>query len=171
MPSSTLHHTSSASVEPVAESPDVERFLSSFDTLAQAVRRARGARAGESGGLTLSQYGLLEPLLGQDSARIRELAAQAGITAPTATRILDTLERGGLVRRNPALDDRRGVSVRLTERGRGLLGAQHGWLRSRQRAFHAALAPDERTLAPELMVRVASLIDELAGGPGGELPD
>jgi DNA-binding MarR family transcriptional regulator len=152
--------------EAVARPPDVDRFLSSFDTLAQAVRRARGARAGDSGGLTLSQYGLLEPLLDHEPARVRELAAQAGVTAPTATRILDTLERTGLVRRTPAIEDRRGVSVRLTEHGRTLLGAQHEWLRNRQRAFHAGLAPGEQALAPELMVRVAALIDELAGGPG-----
>ena len=145
--------------------PEIERFLGSFDTLAQAVRRARGARAADSGGLTLSQYGLLEPLLEREPARVRQLAAQAGITAPTATRILDTLERRGLVRRTQALDDRRGVSVRLTERGRLLLGDQHEWLRSRQRRFHEALSTEEQAVAPELMVRIAALIDELAGGP------
>ena len=149
-----------------ATPPEVERFLDSFDTLAQAVRRARGARAADSGGLTLSQYGLLEPLLDHEPARIRQLAAQAGITAPTATRILDTLERRGLVHRTQALDDRRGVSVRLTERGRKLLGEQHEWLRSRQRTFHDELSPGEQAIAPGLMVRIAALIDELAGGPG-----
>jgi DNA-binding MarR family transcriptional regulator len=153
-------------VDPSARA-DVDRFLTSFDTLAQAVRRARGARAVDSGGMTLSQYGLLEPLLDGEPARVRDLATQAGVTAPTATRILDTLERSGIVRRSPAVDDRRGVSVRLTADGRRLLDAQHEWLRSRQRAFHAALEPDERAIAPGLMVQVATLIDELAGGPAG----
>ena len=145
--------------------PDVDAFLASFDTFAQAVRRARGARTGGGGGLTLSQYGLLEPLLDHEPARVRELAAGAGITAPTATRILDTLERRGLVHRAQAHDDRRGVSVRLTERGRTDLRNHHEWLRTRQRAFHQELTPRERALAPDLMVRVAALIDELAGGP------
>jgi DNA-binding MarR family transcriptional regulator len=141
-----------------------EPFLAAFDTLAQAVRRARGARPGLTASLTLSQYGLLEPLLTQPSGRVRELAARAGITAPTATRILDTLERRGLVNRARASEDRRGVSVRLTHSGHALLSEEHEWLRSRQRAFYDALPPDEQALAPDLMVRVAALIDELAGG-------
>lgn len=144
---------------------EVEPFLAAFDTLAQAVRRARGARAGVAVSLTLSQYGLLEPLLTQPTGRVRELASRAGITAPTATRILDTLERRGLIHRAQASEDRRGVSVRLTQKGVAILSEQHEWLRNRQRAFHAGLAHDERALAPDLMIRIAELIDELAGGP------
>ena len=41
-----------------------DEFLVGFDALAQAVRRARGAN-GADGGLTLSQYGLLEALAKQ----------------------------------------------------------------------------------------------------------
>jgi DNA-binding MarR family transcriptional regulator len=148
------------------EISDVEAFLSSFDAFARAVRRARGARAGgETGALTLSQYGLLEPLIDDDTARVRDLATQAGVTAPTATRILDTLERRGFVRRTQAREDRRGVSIELTEMGRRVLNAQHDWLRQRQRSFYASLPAHERSLAPELLVLLTALIDELAAGP------
>ena len=153
-------------------SPDAERildddeFMSAFDALAQAIRRARGARTGtDDESLTLSQYGLLEPLLDREAARVRELATQAGVSAPTATRILDTLERRGFVRRHQAHDDRRGVSIGLTEMGRSVLGAQHEWLRERERAFYTSLPADARTVAPHLLARLAALIDELAAGP------
>ena len=72
-------------------------FLAGFDALAQAVRRARGAPA-SNGGLTLSQYGLLEVLTTRPVARVQELAGHAGIAPSTATRILDALERRGIVR-------------------------------------------------------------------------
>jgi DNA-binding MarR family transcriptional regulator len=144
---------------------EADAFLSAFDGFAQAVRRARGASAGPPRALTLSQYGLLELLRDHNSARVRDLAEHAGVSAPTATRILDTLERRGLVRRRPSSEDRRGVSVTLTDRGRRALGEQHEWLRSRQRSFYGELQPHERELAPTLLTGLAGLIDELAAGP------
>lgn len=144
---------------------EAEAFLSAFDAFAQAVRRARGASVGPPGALTLSQYGLLELLHDHDSARVRDLAEHAGVSAATATRILDTLERRHLVRRRQSPEDRRGVSVTLTDSGRHALGEQHAWLRSRQRNFYGELQPEERELAPSLLVGLADLIDELAAGP------
>ncbi len=147
-------------------SAEVDDFLDALDCLAQAVRRARGARSpGSDAQLTLSQYGLLLPLAEQAEARIRDLAEAAGITAPTATRILDALERGGIVQRKPASDDRRAISVTLTERGRAALETRHAWIRERQRAFYATLDPAEHEIAPALLRGVAELIDELAAGP------
>jgi DNA-binding MarR family transcriptional regulator len=139
-------------------------FLTAFDAFTQAVRRARGAAAA-NGGLTLSQYGLLEGLLSRPVARVQELAGSAGITPSTATRILDALERRGVVRRVRSLEDRRVVAVSLTDLGRELLEDQQEWLRGRQRAFYASLPPTEQGLAPDLLLRLAALIDELAAGP------
>jgi DNA-binding MarR family transcriptional regulator len=143
-----------------------EAFLAAFDAFAQAVRRARGAPGQpDDAALTLSQYGLLQGLAGRDEARVRELATDAGIAPPTATRILDALERRGIVRRAPADGDRRGVTISLTPLGRERLEAQDQWLRGRQRAFYEGLPSGERELAPDLLFRLADLIDELAAGP------
>jgi DNA-binding MarR family transcriptional regulator len=141
-------------------------FLTGFDALAQAVRRARGANGhAADGGLTLSQYGLLEGLADRRAARVQELASAAGISASTATRILDALERRGIVRRTRSSVDRRAVAVSLTKLGHELLRAEEDWLRGRQRAFYASLPAAEQELAPDLLVRLATLIDELAAGP------
>ena len=141
-------------------------FLAGFDALAQAVRRARGTtgRPGD-GVLTLSQYGLLEGLAHRRAARVQELAAEAGVAASTATRILDALERRGIVRRTRSSQDRRAVAVSLTKLGEHALQAQEEWLRGRERAFYASLPPAEQELAPDLLLRLAALIDELAAGP------
>src|SRR5690349_24658295 len=107
-------------------------FVAGFDALAQAVRRARGANGHSAdGGLTLSQYGLLEGLANRRAARVQELAAAAGISASTATRILDALERRGIVRRARSREGRRAGSVSLTARGQDLLDAERDWLRGR----------------------------------------
>jgi DNA-binding MarR family transcriptional regulator len=143
-------------------------FLAGFDALAQAVRRARGTTARpEDGALTLSQYGLLEGLSGRRAARVQELAATAGVAASTATRILDALERRGIVQRARSSEDRRAVAVSLTKFGERALQAQEEWLRGRQRAFYASLPAAEQELAPDLLIRLAELIDELAAGPDG----
>jgi DNA-binding MarR family transcriptional regulator len=139
-------------------------FLTAFDAFARAVRRARGAAAA-NGGLTLSQYGLLEGLISRPAARVQDLAENAGITPSTATRILDALERRGVVRRARSREDRRVVAVSLTDLGRALLEDQQEWLRGRQRAFYALLPAAEQELAPDLLLRLAALIDELAAGP------
>jgi DNA-binding MarR family transcriptional regulator len=152
--------------------PIVERtnggdaFLDSFDAFAAAVRRARGAttQSADNGTLTLSQYALLQGLTTRYEAPVRELAEAAGIAPSTATRILDALERRRIICRTRSPEDRRVVTVTLTEFGREALGHQDEWFRGRQRAFYAALPEVERELAPDLLLRLATLIDDLAGG-------
>jgi len=131
----------------------------------QAVRRARGATsyAGEDA-LSLSQYSLLLGLSDKRSARVQDLAADAAIAASTATRILDTLERRGVVRRARAQDDRRAVTVALTRQGRAMFARRQESIHGRERAFYAALPERERELAPDLLLRLAAFIDELASG-------
>ncbi len=146
--------------------PDAEAFLEAFELLRQAIGRARGASARDAGGrLTFSQYALIKALAGREAARIGDLAGDAGVSPSTATRILDALERRALVRRDRASEDRRGVSVSLTASGRAALASQDLWLRGRQRTFYEQLPLAEQALAPDLLVRMAALIDELAAGP------
>ena len=55
--------------------------------------------------------------LGEDGARPSELAAKADVSRQAVTKILDDLERVGLVEREPDPADGRGVVVRYTPRG------------------------------------------------------
>jgi MarR family transcriptional regulator, organic hydroperoxide resistance regulator len=148
---------------------EVEDFFAALDSFARAVRRARGARVqSASGWLTLSQYGLIEPLADDGQRRVNELAEAAGITGPTATRILDALERRGIVRRTRSADDRRAIAVSMTEEGRRLFEAQRAWVRERERALYDGLPSRQRTMATEILGRFTELIDELAPGPPGD---
>ncbi|HEX4009651.1 MAG TPA: MarR family transcriptional regulator [Solirubrobacteraceae bacterium] len=143
-----------------------EEFLVSFETLAQAVRRARGAAPQDRPGrLTLSQYSLLLPLCTSETARVSDLALEAGIAPSTATRILDALERREIVQRARSEHDRRGVTVTLTATGRALLSRQDAWMRARRLDFFSGLPDGERALVSDLLVRLAALIDDLGAGP------
>src|ERR1700759_1225716 len=142
-----------------------DRFVEAFETFAEAVRRARGVSADHPGHLTSSQYALLRTLADRDGARVSDLAGQAAVTPSTATRILDALERRAIVCRTRSENDRRGVTVTLTDAGRAALHRQDAWMQGRQGAFYAQLPGYERALAPDLLLRMSALIDELAAGP------
>ena len=70
--------------------------------------------------LTPPQYQTLRLLWDQDSQPFKDLAAGNGCTRPTMTGIVDTLEKNGLVTRQPNPDDRRSLLVTLSEKGAAL---------------------------------------------------
>lgn len=142
-----------------------ERFLAAFDSFSQAIRRARGVSSDHPGHLTFSQYALLRTLADRDGARVSDLAGRAAVTPSTATRILDALERRAIVSRTRSLHDRRGVTIRLTDAGRSALARQDAWIQARQRDFYEQLPAHEQAIAADLLLRMSTLIDELAAGP------
>jgi MarR family transcriptional regulator, organic hydroperoxide resistance regulator len=128
----------------------------------KAARRARGraARDPSPGGLSLAQYHLLEPLAGGPRTN-RELAEQAGISAPTATRMVDGLLQRGLLTRIDDPIDRRAVVISLTGEGRAALTRKQREYAARRRQVAAALDPDEQRVATDLLRRLAAVIEEL----------
>jgi DNA-binding MarR family transcriptional regulator len=73
--------------------------------------------------LTPPQYQTLRLLWEQDSQPFKDLAAANGCTRPTMTGIVDTLEKNGLVTRQPNPDDRRSLLVTLSKKGAALEGS------------------------------------------------
>jgi DNA-binding MarR family transcriptional regulator len=140
---------------------DPAAFSSALDDFLRAMRSARG-RLGADAELTLSQFHLLEPILGGgEPTAIGELADAAGVSAPTATRMLAGLEEAGLVarRRDPA--DRRCVYVHLTEEGRARVRGKAERIARRRRELFAALSPGERREAARLLSSLAAAVEEL----------
>ena len=68
--------------------------------------------------LSVPEYRVLLCLAGGDGLGVVDLAAMAIMTQPRMTKLLDRMERGGLVGRNPDPNDRRRVLIRLTAAGR-----------------------------------------------------
>lgn len=68
-------------------------------------------------GLTLAQYQVITLIAEKGECSQKTIANRLGVTGPTVVRIIDALERKGLVRRTRHERDRRIVQVALTERG------------------------------------------------------
>ncbi|MGE5146321.1 MAG: MarR family winged helix-turn-helix transcriptional regulator, partial [Candidatus Eiseniibacteriota bacterium] len=84
------------------------------------------------------------------------LARDVLLNQPTLTKIIDRMARDGLVARAATADDRRKVVVRITERGRAMVGD----LRRRAKEHEAeVLAGYDTAEAARLKAMLRTLID------------
>lgn len=79
--------------------------------------RARGVEEFDPG-----QGRVLFALWQGDDIAITQLAERTALQKSTLTRMLDRMERAGLLRREPHPTDRRTVRILLTDRARSMLG-------------------------------------------------
>jgi DNA-binding MarR family transcriptional regulator len=102
------------------------RIRDGLDRIA-AVVRGEAWRAAEALGLTATQLRALTLLSARAGGlRVRDLAAQLGVSQPTATDSVTALERKGLVTKLPDPDDARAVRLRLSEAGDAIVrGLDH----------------------------------------------
>ena len=94
-------------------------------------RLARKVRLSETTGLTQSQLSALATIDRLGGARLCDVAAAEGVSAPTATRIVGAVEKLGLVARTDDSEDRRATRVAVTPAGRAALRR----IRSNRTAF------------------------------------
>jgi MarR family transcriptional regulator, organic hydroperoxide resistance regulator len=136
-------------------------FADAWEEFVLAIRRAqaRGQQSDED--LTLAQYYMLNPLTAEAALPVSKLANYAGVAAPTATRMIDSLERAGAVRRERTHDDRRTVLISLTPSGRELMARKQQELVRRRRALYERLEPEDRDPSERLLRHLAELIGEL----------
>src|SRR6202035_937189 len=73
------------------------------------------------GSVSFPQYFLLGYLDKQDVITMSGIASKMGHTTAAATGLVDRLEKLGYVQRSHALDDRRKVMVKITQKGSGLV--------------------------------------------------
>lgn len=81
-------------------------------------RLARQLRQESPGGLSLSQWSAIVTVEENEPLRIGDLADREGVSAPTATRVVASLEEAGLLSRTTNPADRRTAYVALTPAGR-----------------------------------------------------
>jgi MarR family transcriptional regulator, organic hydroperoxide resistance regulator len=81
----------------------------------------------------------------------RDLAAAVGISKPTGTGVVTTLERRGLVRRRRSRDDRRMVRVALTARGRRTIESLFPRFNAEESALAASMTARQQDTLAELL--------------------
>ena len=77
----------------------------------------------EKHGLTPSQFAVLEALYHVGPLCLSELAKKILRTSGNLTMVVDNLEKSGYVKRVPSPQDRRYISVEITEPGRKLIAS------------------------------------------------
>jgi DNA-binding MarR family transcriptional regulator len=146
---------------PATSTTSETAFGEAWETFFRAARAARARRtAGGDCVLTVPQYHLLEPLT-EGPSKVGALAGAAGISPPTATRMVDLLTREGLVERRASDEDRRCVLVDLTDDGRRALDAKRRDVRAMRRRIARLLDEDEREQATRLLLRLADALEDL----------
>ncbi|HEX6115729.1 MAG TPA: MarR family transcriptional regulator [Solirubrobacterales bacterium] len=140
---------------------DLAAFEEAWGEFFAAMRRIKGRKAEEEGELSLSQQFLLVALAERPTMSVGELALAAGVAPPTATRMLDGLERDGIVVRAHSAEDRRKVTVELTEEGLRLVRRKKRQISARRKSVYDSLSPAEREQAVHLLHRFAGLLEEL----------
>jgi DNA-binding MarR family transcriptional regulator len=104
--------------------------------------------------LTSSQASTLASVDALGPVRLGDLASHEGVTAPTQSRLVASLENHGLLRRAPDSDDRRATLLAITAQGRRQL--EH--LRNERSAF---LVEQLGTLSPEHRAALVAALDAL----------
>lgn len=112
--------TAAESVSSGGRGPDVRDLADALHSAAiHLLRRVR--RVDEESGLTASRLSALSVLVFGGPTTLGGLARAEQVTAPTMTRLVQALERQGLVAREAHERDARAVLVRATPRGRTIL--------------------------------------------------
>ena len=139
-----------------------DEFAAAWETFFRAVRRAKGRASAQppEHGVSLAQYYLLAPLSGAGAQTVGALAEAAGVAPPTATRMLDGLDRDGLVTRTPSATDRRCVTVDLTSAGREALERTEAAVAAGRARIADSLSDAEREQAAALLRRLAVVVEE-----------
>jgi DNA-binding MarR family transcriptional regulator len=140
--------------------PETSRSFTIADALhSAAIHLLRGVRKEDiRSGVGPAQLSALSVLVFAGPMRVTQLARMEQVKAPTMTKIIGSLERSGLIQRQPDADDSRAVRLVATKRGEKLL--QEGRRRRVQRlaAAIAKLTSRDR----DLLLAAAPLIEELA---------
>jgi DNA-binding MarR family transcriptional regulator len=99
-----------------------------------------------------------------------ELADKAGVTRATMTGLIDTLERDGLVHREPDLVDRRMLSVTLTKKGKAFIEALLPVHFRRITELMSPLNENERKTLMRLLNKIIERTVALTSAELGEIP-
>lgn len=98
---------------PSAEAPDRRLILAARTILVLHRELERAARGAD---ITIPQYRFLL-ILKRGASRAGDLAQDAAIGRPTASALINDMERRGLIKREPDPEDGRSIILRLTEEG------------------------------------------------------
>lgn len=121
-------------------------------------------RTQEELGITGTQASMLFMIAGGKCWTSAELAREYGIDASAVTRLLDRVEKRGLLSRVRSVEDRRVVRLELTDEGRALAERLPPIFRSVLDQVLDGFTPEEVGFLKSMLRRILSNYCETAGG-------
>jgi DNA-binding MarR family transcriptional regulator len=132
-------------------------------TLAEPIQ----AKLWQVSGITMMQLSVMRQLRNGPET-VGRLGAEVGLSAASVTRLVDRLERRGLVARSRDSEDRRRVDVRLTVQGERVLGESRVFRGSDLHLAVEAMSSEERRQMIEGLQRLVELARGFAAGERDE---
>ena len=137
---------------------DSDDILISLRRITRATELYSQKLAKESG-LTAPQLLLMQGIEKKGSPSTSTLARHIVVSQATVTRIIDRLERGGLVVREKCSKDKRVVNVSLTDLGREKLSAAPEPLQAEFYRKFRGLEDWEQQMLRSALLRIAKMMD------------
>ncbi|WP_159944834.1 MULTISPECIES: MarR family winged helix-turn-helix transcriptional regulator [unclassified Nocardiopsis] len=143
---------------------ELEEFQRAWTELINAAIHARfrgghGPRGAE--GLTLTQTLLMEAVRGMEAPSVGAVAQIVGVSSPSATRMIQQLERKGMLARRRSERDERSTVVAVTEEGERVLASLRREREHKQRRLFEAIDPSLRPLFITLLRDLREAVDEI----------
>ena len=120
-------------------------------------------------GVTSGQWPFLRALWNEEGMTQHELSRRVGMQDPTTVSALNTLERAGLVRREPSREDRRKTNVFLTENGRALRETMMERVAEVNELAIRGVDPHDMAIARRVLTRISENLaeEDAEAGAGG----
>lgn len=133
-------------------------FLTDLSVASRKLRTLFDA-AVSSRGLTLTRARLLLHLARNPGATQSELAALMELEQPTLVRVLDGLERQGLIRRCAVPGDRRVKSIALTEAGQPVVKELEALSAGLEATLLRSVSAEEVAVARKVLTRFTEAVE------------
>jgi len=139
----------------VTKSDPGKRILDELSRLVRELSRISGG-PDDGPAMTATQRLALFDLVDDGPLRLNDLAQRMGTSAPTASRAVDALLELGLVERHPDPNDRRAITIELTDEGRRSVEERKARVYAAFRPAAAALSLADREQLADLLARLAA---------------
>ena len=139
---------------------EIERWWNELERLSRALGQV-GPDEVCCDGLTPRQTAILRTLVAQEGARLMDLAASSGITPSAMTRVLERLEKLGLVQRvRGQAQDGRAAMVKITAEGREARRRVDELMRQRTSEILSVLPESQREQVFEALQKLISAMEQ-----------
>jgi DNA-binding MarR family transcriptional regulator len=138
----------------------LRRFLRCGHVLSSALRELleeRFLRQLEPGGLTPAQFCFLKLITLNPDLQVGEVARRLNVSPAATSKVVDRLERLGLVSRGASAEDRRATLVSASAAGRGMV-------REYEELKATYIGPVISSLGPDGLERLCELLEQVCVG-------